>query len=648
MTDIGIPASQMSNLAEIQNRLRNSLDFAAARRRSGDRMAADPRFIHVIPTYLADSTGVSYPPLPAIWSAMSWFIGTDYDDSIYGDGIQLVTAAISDDLIQGGRGEDLLVGDYHTLDGTLRGGNDILNGGLNNDRLYGDANYLLEQSRGGDDILYGEEGLDVIYGDAQWMFDDAVGGNDDIRGGDGNDLLLAGDAQGMYGNAIGGDDRLDGGAGDDEIVGDADTGLDAARGGNDVIFAGPGNDVLVGDFAAYGNGYHGVGGSDRFIFGVGSGEDLIKDFEVGKDIIQIKPSYGFWNFADLATRIHDDANGNAVIILRKSWTSVPPDIITLRGVSSSELSAADFLFSDETVTGSAGSNQINPTTSVLAYRTTGIADVIFGMDGNDVIDGGGGADVMNGGNGNDTFIVATYSDDGIATNDDQVVEAVGGGVDTVNALVSYRLAANVENLTQTGAGASDGWGNELNNVITGNAYVNMLSGGLGSDVLYGRDGDDNLLGGGGDDQLFGDKGNDELLGEAGNDILRGGSGKDSMTGGLGSDRFVFVAIEATGNGSGSDRILDFQSGQDSIDLDIVIAGSGPAFYAEARSSGGSYSDALATAESMIGGGTSVVFIAGQIDGWLFWSGSGVAGRVDQVVTLAGANSLDFVWSGDII
>ena len=611
-------------------------------------MVSDPRFIHMSPTYLPLSAAHSYYPASfPPWSGMNWFIGTDEPDSIYGDGFKITTGMGSDDLIQGGRGEDLLVGDYYTLNGSLRGGNDILTGGQGNDQLFGDANYLQGQSQGGNDILYGDEGLDIIFGDAQYMFDDARGGSDDIRGGEGNDLRLIGDAQGMYGNSVGGDDRVDGGAGDDRVFGDADTGLDHARGGNDIIIGGTGNDILVGDFESLAAGFAGVGGSDRFIFGVGSGTDVIKDFEVGKDIIQILPGYGFQDFGDLAHRISDDANGNAVIQLRTTWNSVI-DVITLRGVSSSQLTAADFLFSDEAITGSSGNNQINPTTSVLQYRTTGIQDVIFGMDGNDVIDGGGGADRMDGGAGNDSFVVGTYSNDGIASNDDQVIEALGGGVDSVNALVSYRLAANVENLTLTGEGEIDGSGNEIDNIITGNAYANILSGGLGSDMLYGRNGDDHLLGGDGNDQLYGDKGNDFLKGEAGDDMLRGGSGRDLMSGGTGADRFVFNTDEATGNGSSSDRILDFQTGQDAIDLDIITAASGTGFYVEAASNSNSYSDALIVAQSMIGGETSVVFVAGQIDGWLFWSGSGVAGQVDQLATLSGANSLNFFGAGDVI
>ncbi len=86
--------------------------------------------------------------------------------------------------------------------------------------------------------------------------------------------------------------------------------------------------------------------------------------------------------------------------------------------------------------------------------------MITGGSGNDILDGGAGADTLVGGLGNDTYIVDDAGD--------VVVEATGGGTDTVKASVaSYTLAANVENLIYTGSAAFTGTGNELDNAITG-------------------------------------------------------------------------------------------------------------------------------------------------------------------------------------
>lgn len=79
-----------------------------------------------------------------------------------------------------------------------------------------------------------------------------------------------------------------------------------------------------------------------------------------------------------------------------------------------------------------------------------------------------------------------------------------GGIDTVNASVSFVLGTNQENLTLTGTAAINGNGNALNNVLTGNSGANTLNGGAGNDTLAGGAGDDILIGATGNDRyLFG-------------------------------------------------------------------------------------------------------------------------------------------------
>src|SRR5262249_22549845 len=83
---------------------------------------------------------------------------------------------------------------------------------------------------------------------------------------------------------------------------------------------------------------------------------------------------------------------------------------------------------------------------------------------------------------------------------DKVVEAAGGGIDTVlSSLATYTLPANVENLTLTGTGDISGTGNALNNVLTGNDGKNTLDGAAGNDTLAGGLGADILNGGAGTD-----------------------------------------------------------------------------------------------------------------------------------------------------
>ena len=60
--------------------------------------------------------------------------------------------------------------------------------------------------------------------------------------------------------------------------------------------------------------------------------------------------------------------------------------------------------------------------------------------------------------GNDTYVVDNTGD--------VVTENADEGIDTVQATVTYTLAANVENLTLTGSGNINGTGNTLNNMIS--------------------------------------------------------------------------------------------------------------------------------------------------------------------------------------
>uniref|UniRef100_UPI00155E7751 VWA domain-containing protein n=1 Tax=Vibrio cholerae TaxID=666 RepID=UPI00155E7751 len=68
---------------------------------------------------------------------------------------------------------------------------------------------------------------------------------------------------------------------------------------------------------------------------------------------------------------------------------------------------------------------------------------------------------------------------------------------------------------------------------------------------------------GGNDILNGGEGNDILYGQGGNDILIGGLGDDILTGGSGEDLFKWVDGDLDGS---TDRITDFKIDEDKIDL----------------------------------------------------------------------------------
>gem|GEM_PF-593216 len=207
-------------------------------------------------------------------------------------------------------------------------------------------------------------------------------------------------------------------------------------------------------------------------------------------------------------------------------------------------------------------------------------DVINGLAGDDSINGSTGADIMAGGLGNDSFTVDNPND--------IVIEAVGAGLDTVYSSISYALAANIENLVLTGA-AIAGYGNDLNNQITGNSSDNIFAGGLGIDTVIGGAGNDvyyvdntgdviielvnegsdivysmaasytlsdnieNLVVWGAGISGTGNALSNYIFGSNGNNTLDGGAGADILYGGLGNDTYVFdnagdVVIESLDSG----------------------------------------------------------------------------------------------------
>lgn len=159
------------------------------------------------------------------------------------------------------------------------------------------------------------------------------------------------------------------------------------------------------------------------------------------------------------------------------------------------------------------------------FTFTGADDQMLGFDGKDLFNGFGGDDSLKGNAGNDTI-------------------NGGNGNDKL-------------------------WGNDGKDVING---------GKGADNIKGGSGRDQMNGGGGGDTISGGNGADTLNGQAGNDVMHGGKGKDVFTDGSGADTFQFVSASDSLNNNTADRITDFQTGQDLIDLsglsdELVFIGS---------------------------------------------------------------------------
>ena len=132
--------------------------------------------------------------------------GLDVIQVVGDEGVVLNLALAEAEIVQGGRGDDVLVGGgVSTV--FVRGGqgDDLIIGGAANDALSGEDGNDLIDGGAGNDIVRGDRGQDFLAGGAG---DDLIeGGLDDdrLQGGAGNDALVGGQ----------GDDIIDGGEGTD-------------------------------------------------------------------------------------------------------------------------------------------------------------------------------------------------------------------------------------------------------------------------------------------------------------------------------------------------------------------------------------------------------------------------------------------------
>ncbi|MGO1079699.1 calcium-binding protein [Inquilinus sp. CA228] len=370
------------------------------------------------------------------------------------------------------------------------------------------------------DTLNGLGGADVLYGG---------GGNDLIDGGDGSDILVGG---------IGADTLL-GGAGTDTIsysggtagvdvdlatgrgsLGDAEgdtlSGVENVQGTNS-----PGGDGLYGSAVA--NTLTGLGGDDTLL-GLdgndmllgGDGDDYMRG-GAGADRLDGGAGIDLINY-------HFSTAGVAIDLSTGRCSGGDAQGDTLSGIEDIGGSGRD-----DTLTGSA------------------VANLLYGLEGNDVLSGLGGDDELAGYIGDDVLRGGAGAD--LLMGDT--------GIDLVS---FYGAAAAVSVSLGTGTGA---FGDAQGDTYTD---IENVNGGTAGDRIVGNTAANVLNGYEDDDSLFGVEGDDTLLGGAGDDALQGGAGADRLDGGAGIDTIDYfgnagVTVNlSTGLGSGGDAQGDVISG----------------------------------------------------------------------------------------
>jgi Ca2+-binding RTX toxin-like protein len=420
-----------------------------------------------------------------------------------------------------------------------------------------------------------------------------------LTGGAGNDSLDNG------GRAAG--DSLEGGTGDDTYIirnSLSDTITEKTNEGTDTVktsvsyslanVANVENIVLIGASAVnatgnelnnslVGNGANNSleGGAGNDTLNGGAGADTLNG-GLGDDV------YFIDNIGDSVFEAFSE--GLDTINSSISYTLLDSDIEKLVLIGTFAIDATGIDGADTVLNGNEATNVLTGMNGNDVLNGNAGNDVLNGGSGNDTLDGGVGADVLTGGDGDDVYFIDNASD--------TINEQANAGLDTVNSTLSFTLSANSENLNLIGTSFINGTGNDLANVLNGNAGFNLLDGGIGADTLIGGSGNDTyvvdnandvvteLINSGTDtinssvtftlranvenltltgtaaidgtgidglnNTLTGNNANNLLTGMNGNDTLNGGAGVDTLIGGLGDD---FYSID-----SADDKITELTNG----------------------------------------------------------------------------------------
>lgn len=387
----------------------------------------------------------------------------------------IISAVAAKNVIDGGDGNDSILGAYY---------DDSLYGASGDDTLVGGDGQNLLDGGDGNDSLAGYYRNDTLYGgDGNDTLDGSYGSRNELSGGEGNDLLIS----------LGSRDTVTGGLGDDTL---SVTHLQS----NATYDGGDGHDVLSAEQAAYGI-YFYLGASnlisfeefrgsvyDDYIYGDtaaehilgGSGNDTLRS---GGGADTLEGGDGDDQFLAAITDIFIDGGAGQ-------------DTLTLQD-------ASDGVVIDLTTQLITGTNGLTISfQNIELVETTSYADVVIGNEADNIFVYVGGADAIDGGAGIDVLSFDQYSEDLFISLEAQQFQWYDGGSNAYLSFGDVSVTA-VENLL----------GNIGDDHLEGNEVANEITGASGDDSLYGHDGADSLFGGNGNDVIEGGDGNDLLVGD---------------------------------------------------------------------------------------------------------------------------------------
>ncbi|WP_207493738.1 calcium-binding protein [Yoonia litorea] len=548
--------------------------------------------------------------LDEIGAVRSGYDGDDVIDAGAGADMIIGGNSTTQDTIQAGDGDNVVIGDLGVITGkdtgpgqdgglplTLDvvrsiaqgfGGTDIITHGTGEDVIIGGT--------GADEVIAtsGEAGRDIIFGDGGIVsFRDAQSNGSNVT-----DLIMS------YQPRVGDADIIAAGDGGDIVIGGA---------GADEITVGDGDSIVAGDAVIVTGADSGLIDPDQALITLTSIATIAPTIGAG-DLINIGDGFGVV-IGGLGTDEITKGDGDAIIIgdngriLTNTEASRSDPHILLVETTTPELGAFDIITTgagDDIIIGGAGGDIINashgdnivmgggalitgrdvyPTDGQLIQITleqiTPVAPELG--DDDDTITTGLGRDIVMGGAGADTIV----TNDGAGTDGDDVV--VGD-----HALMRFAISKGVEIPVEiSSTDPLNGDGDEITtgtgrDIIIGGTGGDIINAGAGNDLVFGDYAtisglirvEDLPLGPGrvfdyssifvtnadlgGDDTITAGSGDDVVLGQTGNDTIFGGAGDDDIIGGHN------VAQDAAGNlaNDGDDRI-DAGAGDD-----VVLGDSG--------------------------------------------------------------------------
>ena len=528
--------------------------------------------VNVLPVSTNASPNVVSPSISASVVAVD-FQGQGGNDTL--------TGTSNADHLVGGAGNDILNGGA---------GADVMEGGTNNDTYEVDAagDLVVELANEGDDLVLagidytltdnverltltgaaingtGNALVNTLTGNDQNNILDGGAGIDTLRGGLGNDIFIV-DHQDEVVSDTGGVDTVQTalnsyylvattienltftGTGNFHGIGTSLANVLTGGAGDDILFGGAGGDTLIG-----GDGndtLYVAQGTDVTVETLTGGIDTVVtdiNWTLGENI-EILRGDGLSAFNLTGNELNNEIYGNAANNVINGGLGAD----RMEGAAGNDTYVVDDIGDVVVEVAAGGTDTINTTIdftladeveklvllgSAISGMGNSAANTLVGNTLNNILDGAGGADILQGGLGNDTYYVDDSGD---------VVTEAGIGIDTVivSGLSAYTLAANVENMTFSGATTF---------TANGNTLANVLTGGTGNDVLNGNEGDDTLHGGGGEDSLKGGAGNDTYyVDSAGDTISDVGGGIDTIVTNLNSYTIASSVFEnLTFNGTG--------------------------------------------------------------------------------------------------